>query len=192
LRSFVLSKVFLRDLVQVVVLALGIYLLASFSIQTVHVVGSSMVPTLADNDLLVASKIDYRLHAPERGDIVILQNPGQASEDFIKRVVGLPGDHVLIRDARVFINGSQLMEPYLNRPWTLTRDWPVNPSQPDGEIVPAGSYFVLGDNRDHSSDSRFFGYVSLSQIQGKAFVRFWPLTTAQLLNTRPYFANGTN
>lgn len=189
MRPFVLSKVFLRDLVQVVVLALGIYLVASFSIQTVHVVGYSMVPTLANNDLLVASKIDYRLHAPERGDIVILQNPGQASEDFIKRVIGLPGDHVLIRDARVFINGSQLMEPYLNRPWTLTRDWPVNPSQPDGEIVPAGSYFVLGDNRDHSSDSRFFGYVSLSQIQGKAFVRFWPLTTAQLLNARPYFAH---
>ena len=151
-----------------------------------------MLPTLANNDLLVASKVDYKLHAPERGDIVILQNPGQASEDFIKRVIGLPGEHVLIRDARVFINGSQLMEPYLNRPWTLTREWPINPSQPDGEIVPAGSFFVLGDNRDHSSDSRFFGYISLSQIQGKAVLRFWPLATSQLLNTRPYFATGDN
>lgn len=191
MRSLVAPKGFLRDAVQVGVLALGFYLLASFSVQTVHVIGYSMVPTLANGDLLVASKIDYRLHAPQRGDIVILQNPGQSSEDFIKRVIGLPGDHVLIRDARVFINGSQLMEPYVVSPWTLTRNWPISsPSEPDGEIVPPASYFVLGDNRDHSSDSRYFGYISLSQIQGKAVLRFWPPSTSQLLDSSPYFAGG--
>jgi signal peptidase I len=178
----------LRDIAQVVVIAAVIYIAASFTVQTVHVVGFSMTPTLQNNDLLVASKLDYRLHQPERGDIVILKNPGLATEDYIKRVIGLPGEHVLIRDARVFIDGRPLVEPYLNQPWTLTPDWPINPSDPQGEVVPPGSYFVLGDNRDHSSDSRFFGYVSLSQIEGKAVLRFWPLSTAELLNTKPSFA----
>jgi signal peptidase I len=186
-RSGFTTKALLRDIAQVAVLALAIYLVASFTVQTVHVVGFSMTPTLQNNDLLVASKLDYRLHPPERGDIVILKNPGLSTEDYIKRVIGLPGEHVLIRDARVFVNGRPLVEPYLNQPWTLTPDWPVNPSDPQGETVPRASYFVLGDNRDHSSDSRYFGYISLSQIEGKAVLRFWPPSTVQLLNAKPSF-----
>ncbi len=165
-------------------LALGLYLLATTAVQTVRVVGSSMYPSLYDGDLLIASKVDYRIHPIERGDIVILKDPYDPSRDFIKRVVGLPGDRILIRDHRVLVNGTPLREPYVQTPWMDQADWP-GPSQPDGEVVRAGTYFVLGDNRDHSSDSRVFHSIGQSEIDGKAVVRFWPIQRMQVLNGRP-------
>ena len=170
------------------VLAVGLYLIATTTVQTVHVVGISMTPTLQNDDLLIASKIDYRLHPPERGDIIILKSPIDPGRDYIKRVVGLPGDHILIRDHHVLVNGEVLEEPYVEN-WSSTPDWPQNPDAVDGEAVPPGMYFVMGDNRDHSSDSRLFGWVSRDQIDGKALVRFWPVAHATLLEMRPYFAN---
>ena len=169
------------------VLAVGLYLLATTAVQTVHVVGISMVPTLQDNDLLIASKLDYRVHAPERGDIIILKSPLDPSRDYIKRVVGLPGDHILIRDHRVLVNGDALEEPYVGT-WVTTPDWPAVPDAVDGEAVPPGMYFVMGDNRDHSSDSRLFGWVSRDQIDAKALVRVWPLGHLDALDLRPAFA----
>lgn len=168
--------------------AAALYLAASATVETIHVVGYSMMPTLSNGDLLVASKVDYRLHAPERGDVVILKNPGVPTEDYIKRIVGLPGDHVLIRDAHVFINGSALDEPYISQPWTLTRSWPPSTIGADGETVPGNSYFVLGDNRDHSRDSRSFGFVNRDQIEAKVLLRFWPAGAAGTVGSRPSFA----
>lgn len=153
-----------------------------------HVVGLSMYPSLNDGDLLVASKLDYKLHSPERGDIVILRDPFDGSRDFIKRIIGLPGDHILIRDHRVLVNGVVLNEPYLRESWIATQNWPNTPDEVDGEVVPTDSYFVLGDNRDHSSDSRLFGYITRSEIDGKAVLRFWPYEHLQLLNVRPTLA----
>jgi signal peptidase I len=173
-----------------VALAVGLYLLATVAVQTVHVVGSSMNPSLQDNDLVLASRVDYRLHAPERGDIVIVKDPYDPSQNFIKRVIGLPGDHVLIRAGHVYINSTRLDEPYLAPDWHTTANWPAFPDGPDGEVVPPGSYFVLGDNRDRSSDSRLFGYVGEGQIEGKAIVRFWPLSGVELLGSKPNFAKG--
>jgi len=147
-----------------------------------------MYPALNDGDLLIASKLDYRLHGPERGDIIILRDPFDTSRDFIKRVIGLPGDHIMIRDHHVLVNGVVLNEPYLHGGWIATANWPGTPDAVDGETVPAGSYFVLGDNRDHSSDSRLFGYVTKDQIDGKAVVRFWPYQRIELLNVRPTLA----
>lgn len=172
---------------EVFALALLLYLLATTTVQTVHVVGSSMTPTLASGDLLIASKIDYRLSSPQRGDIVVLKDPLDPTKDFIKRVVGLPGDHILIRDHRVLINGVALTEPYVDS-WVTTPNWPVQPDQVDGEAVPAGSYFVLGDNRDHSSDSRLFGYITKDQISARAVARFWPFGHVELFNVRPTLA----
>jgi signal peptidase I len=169
-------------------LAVGLYLLATVAVQTVHVVGSSMNPSLQDNDLVLASRIDYRIHAPERGDIVIVKDPYDPSQNFIKRVIGLPGDHVLIRAGHVYLNSVRLDEPYLAPDWRTTANWPAFPDQPDGEAVPPASYFVLGDNRDRSSDSRLFGYIAQSQIEGKAIVRFWPLSGFELLSVKPTFA----
>ena len=169
----------LTEVAEVALLALGLYLVINFAIQTVHVMGLSMYPTVGDNDYLVAAKIDYRLHAPQRGDIVIMRDPYDASRDFIKRIVGMPGDRVLIRGGEVYINGHQLSEPYLNHEtWTDNADWPASGQQDaaDGMLMPSDEYFVMGDNRNHSSDSRLFGPVHRDQIEAHAWIRVFPLT----------------
>src|SRR5438132_13398795 len=118
----------LREVAEVVVLAVILYFGISFAVQAVHVEGLSMFATLDDNDYLIANKIDYRLHAPQRGDIVILRPPTNNSTDFIKRIIGLPGERVLIRDGVVYINGHRLDEPYLPEAWVNDNNYPRNGS----------------------------------------------------------------
>src|SRR5690348_12191578 len=113
----------LREVAEVVVLAVILYIGISFAVQAVHVEGLSMFATLDDNDYLIANKIDYRLHTPQRGDIVILRPPTNNSTDFIKRIVALPGERLLIRDGTVYINGHKLYEPYLPEEWTIDSTW---------------------------------------------------------------------
>ena len=163
----------LREVAEVVVLAVILYFAISFAVQAVHVEGISMFATLDDNDYLIANKIDYRLHPPERGDIVILRPPTNSSTDFIKRIVGLPGERVLIRSGVVYINGHKLDEPYLPEAWTVDANWPDNNST--GQVLGPDQYFVMGDNRNRSQDSRFFGPISRDRIDGKAWFRIWPL-----------------
>lgn len=178
-----------RDLLEVALLALVLYLAVTFALQSVHVVGISMYPTLHNNDVLVASKVDYRLHAPERGDIVILRDPLQPSRELIKRIIGLPHDRIDIRDHHVFVNDHQLTEPYVRTRWVFTSDWPNETSGSHPVVVPAQEYFVLGDNRDNSSDSREFGFVSRDEIAGKAVLRIWPLTNIAVLAS-PFSGEG--
>jgi signal peptidase I len=163
----------LREVAEVVVLAVILYFGISFAVQAVHVEGLSMYATLEDNDYLIANKIDYRLHPPQRGDIVILRPPTNNSTDFIKRIVGLPGERVLIRAGVVYINGHKLDEPYLPEAWVNDANWPDNNSA--GQVMGADEYFVMGDNRNRSQDSRFFGPISRDRIDGKAWFRIWPL-----------------
>jgi signal peptidase I len=164
----------LREVFEVVVLAVILYFGISFAVQAVHVEGLSMYATLDDNDYLIANKIDYRLHAPQRGDIIILRPPADNSKDFIKRVIALPGEKLLIRDGVVYINGHRLEEPYLPEAWT-TLNSPPPWSQGDGVVIPANQYFVMGDNRNRSQDSRIFGAISRDRIDGRAWFRIWPL-----------------
>jgi signal peptidase I len=164
---------FLRELAEVVLLAVILYIGISFAVQTVHVEGLSMFATLDDNDYLIANKIDYRLHAPQRGDIIILRPPNNNSTDFIKRVIALPGERLLIRDGVVYINGHRLIEPYLPEAWVVFANWPVN--SPNGTVIPANQYFVMGDNRNKSQDSRYFGPIGRDRIDGRAWFRIWPL-----------------
>src|SRR5256886_1711617 len=164
----------LREVAEVVVLAVILYFGISFAVQAVHVEGLSMFATLDDNDYLIANKIDYRLHAPQRGDIVILRPPTNNTTDFIKRVIALPGERLLIRDGVVYINGHRLDEPYLPEAWVNDNNYPRNGS--DGEVMPANYYFVMGDNRNRSQDSRFFGPIKADRIDGKAWFRIWPLS----------------
>jgi signal peptidase I len=133
-----------------------------------------MYATLDDNDYLIANKIDYRLHAPQRGDIIILRPPADNSKDFIKRVIALPGEKLLIRDSHVYINGHQLDEPYLPEAWIQLNNWTGN-GGPDGTVMPPNQYFVMGDNRNRSQDSRLFGPISRDRIDGRAWFRIWPL-----------------
>jgi signal peptidase I len=173
------SRSFVAEAAEVVVLALGLYLVITFAIQTVHVIGLSMYPSLDDNDYLIANKLDYRLHAPQRGDIIIMRDPFDSSKDFIKRVVALPGEELLIKDAHVYINGHLLTEPYLrtDEPWNNNANWPP-PGAPDAgqaRTMPPNQYFVMGDNRNASSDSRVFGWVARDRIEARAWLRIWPL-----------------
>ena len=162
---------FLREVAEVVVLAVILYIGISFAVQAVHVEGLSMFATLDDNDYLIANKIDYRLHAPQRGDIVILRPPTNNSTDFIKRIIALPGERLLIRDGTIYINGHKLDEPYLPEEWTIDSTW----NNGTEAVIPPNDYFVMGDNRNRSQDSRFFGPISRDRIDGKAWFRIWPL-----------------
>jgi signal peptidase I len=164
----------LREVFEVVVLAVILYLGISFAVQAVHVEGLSMYATLDDNDYLIANKIDYRLHAPQRGDIIILRPPADNSKDFIKRVIALPGEKLLIRDSHVYINGHMLDEPYLPEAWIQLNNW-SGTGGPDGTVMPPNQYFVMGDNRNRSQDSRIFGPISRDRIDGRAWFRIWPL-----------------
>jgi signal peptidase I len=169
----------LTEVAEVLLLALGLYLVINFAIQTVHVIGSSMLPTVVDQDYLIATKIDYRLHPPSRGDIIIMRDPYDSSRDFIKRVIGVPGDRILIREGQVYIDGRLVKEPYLNsEAWTENADWPIGQTgDPQGVLLRTDEYFVMGDNRNHSSDSRVFGVISRDKIEARAWLRVLPITS---------------
>jgi signal peptidase I len=172
------SRGLLTELAEVFLLAVGLYLVINFAVQTVHVVGSSMYPTVMDQDYFVATKIDYHFRRPQRGDIIIMRDPLDSRRDFIKRIIAVPGDHILIRDGHVYINGRQLTERYLERkPWTQYATWPASPPpSPQGRLMGHDEYFVMGDNRNASSDSRIFGPIHRDQIEARAWIRVLPLT----------------
>jgi len=180
----------LREVAEVVVLAVILYFGISFVVQAVHVEGLSMWATLDNDDYLIANKIDYRLHAPQRGDIVILRPPTNNSTDFIKRIIALPGEKLLIRSGEVYINGHHLVEPYRPDAWTFQNNWPADGS--DGEVIPPNQYFVMGDNRNRSQDSRFFGPITRDRIDGKAWFRIWPLDKfGSIYDKMPSLETGT-
>jgi signal peptidase I len=173
---------------EVLIIAVVLYIAIWSALQTVRVDGESMVGTLQNNDLLLASKISYYFGDPQRGDIVVLIPPSDPTKDFIKRVIGTPGDTIEIdgnqSPTAVLIKpggkGSwqRLQEPYLPEPWdTMNFCCLPNATQsstPEPLSIPAGMYFVLGDNRNRSSDSRVFGLVARNKILAKAFVRVLP------------------
>lgn len=180
----------LREVAEVVVLAVILYVGISFAVQAVHVEGLSMFATLDNDDYLIANKIDYRLHPPQRGDIVILRPPTNSSTDFIKRIIALPGEKLLIRGGVVYINGHRLHEEsYLPEAWTQSADWPCPGC--DGKTMGNDQYFVMGDNRNRSQDSRFFGPITRDRIDGKAWFRIWPLKSfGSIYDHMPWLETG--
>ena len=178
----------LREVAEVIVLAVILYVGISFAVQAVHVEGLSMYATLDNNDYLIANKVDYRLHAPQRGDIVILRPPTNNTTDFIKRIIGLPGERLLIRSGVVYINGHKLDEPYLPEAWVNDTNWPDSSS---GRVMGADEYFVMGDNRNRSQDSRFFGPISRDRIDGKAWFRIYPVGPFDIYKKMPTLETGT-
>lgn len=186
------ARSFITELAEILLLAVGLYIVITFAIQTVHVIGYSMVPTLNNDDYVLATKVDLRFTTPSRGDIVILKDPFDNSQDFVKRVIALPGERLRITDSRVYINGRLLDEPYLPKddPWVASNNWPSGAAGSDGAVIPPGHYFVMGDNRNHSSDSRVFGPISLDQIQSRAWLRLLPLDHFGPVVQRPRLAAG--
>ena len=146
-----------------------------FVLEAFRIPSESMVPTLEVGDRVLANKFIYRLTEPERGEIVVFESVGEGDDQkLIKRVVALPGDEIEVRNGTLLVNGEEQEEPYLNR------GLPFNGSYQPTEI-PEGEVFVMGDNRANSADSRVFGPLPIENIEGEAFVRFWPVPKIEFL-----------
>jgi signal peptidase I len=176
---------FFLDVSEVIVFAIGIFFFVYLLIMRPHKIeGESMMPNYQDSEYLLTEKVTYYLNKPQRGDVVVLRPPKRVSEsdEFIKRIVGMPGETVKILNGRVYIDGKLLNEPYIANSVTtyggsfLTEDTEYK--------IPDKLYIVMGDNREHSSDSRYWGPVSLNLspngeregINGRAWLVYWPVT----------------
>ncbi len=159
-------KSFLRELLITLGLAAVIYLLLQTTIQSTIVYDISMQPTLIADQRLIVIKPIYTFSSPERGDIVIIQPPFEPQKEYVKRLIGLPGDVIQVANSEVYVNGIALQEPYIKE----------SPEYKFGPFtVPNNNYFVLGDNRNHSNDSHTGWTVTRDKIIGKAWLRIWPL-----------------
>lgn len=170
------------DFIQTLVVFGAIFaLIYLFVAQPHRVSGSSMYPTFHNDDYILTDKISYKLHNPEKGDVIVLKNPRNESEDFIKRVTAVPGDTLKVENNSVYVNGRLLKEPYL-QPNIPT---PSGSFLTEGQQVKVGDnqYFVFGDNRTHSSDSREWGPVTREEIVGRVFFRYWPPQAFGLFNS---------
>jgi signal peptidase I len=162
----------------VLLVAVGVALgVRAFVVQTYFIPSASMEPTLAIGDRILVDKLSYRLHGVGRFDIVVFAKPAKevadpTVKDLVKRVIGLPGDVVSSSDGQVYINGRVLPEPFLP-PGTVTTDIAT-------QKIPPDEYFVMGDNRGDSQDSRFFGPIPRSLIVGRVVLRIWPLSRFHL------------
>ena len=176
----------LRDIIETAILGLIVFVIAQTAIQNFQVEGSSMFPTLRDSEFVLVNKVgywevdlgpldflvpgrsngDFLFSGPDRGDVIVFKSPSGEGRDFVKRVIGLPGDSVEIRDGRVFVNDVELLEDYISAPPTSTVE---------RRVIPPEHYYVLGDNRNGSSDSRAFGPVHQSLLVGEVIFRWLPL-----------------
>jgi signal peptidase I len=155
----------------------------AFLFQAFYIPSDSMVPTLKTNDRVIVNKLSYKLHPVHRGDIVVFKTPKGADgkpidptiKDLIKRVIGLPGETISARNGQVTINGKPLVESYLPKGTVTDCEKFVPDCFPKGPL-PSNEYFVMGDNRGGSRDSRYFGPISKGEIVGRAFIRVWPLS----------------
>jgi signal peptidase I len=158
----------LREILETVTLTILLFLVFRFAVQNYRVDGHSMMPTLQDQQYILVNRAAYLFHPPERGDVIVFAYPLDPTQDYVKRVIGIPGDHVQVEpDGTVIVNGVRLQEPYI----TPSPD----PYTPTDIILGANQYFVLGDNRGDSSDSRVWGPVPRQNIIGKALLVYWPL-----------------
>ena len=156
---------FFRDIIAPILVGLAVFALFQVTVGSFRVYGSSMLPTIEEGDYILVSKATYFFTEPQRGDIIVLHSPRESNTDLIKRVIALPGDTVEIKDKTVFVNDTPLDEPYIMEPprYFVPR-----------EEIPTGQYFVLGDNRNNSSDSHRGWTVPRENIVGKTFVTYWP------------------
>jgi signal peptidase I len=147
-------------------------IIRAFFLAAFYIPSESMVPTLQKGDRVLVNKLSYKLHGVHRGDVVVFSRPPNEPDngisDLIKRVIALPGETLEVKDCKVYINGQPLQESYV-KDWNRTCTFPA-------QKIPANEVFVMGDNRDDSQDSRYFGPISEHLIVGRAFVIVWPLT----------------
>ena len=164
-------KIILREVIETVILTVVIYALVNFATGRFRVEGDSMQPTMHPDEYVLIDKLSYMFGQPQRGDIVVFHYPFGTDRDFIKRIIGLPGETVTILSGQVTVNGERLQEPYIaaapryNGTWTAAAD----------------EYFVLGDNRNNSSDSHSWGVLQREFLIGRALVVYWPLDALEIV-----------
>lgn len=161
----------LGELFQTALIALVLFLAVNLITARIRVEGISMEPSLHDGQFVVVNRLAYRWHELKRGDIIVFHFPPDPSRRFIKRAIGLPGDVVSIHDGQVYVNGLSLTEPYLADEPLYHGEWRLTPSE----------VFVLGDNRNNSSDSQNWGPLPMDEIIGKAVLIYWPIDTLGLI-----------
>lgn len=163
----------MREVLHTIGVALIVFFVVeTFALQGFRVYGNCMEPNLYTGERLLGNKLLYRLHPPRRGDIIVFRYPQDPRKIYVKRVVGLPGETVSIRDGVVMVDGRRLPEEYVAR--LPHDDYPST-------RIPDNHYFVLGDNRDFSSDSRVWGTVPRENVEGKIWLRYWPFAKAGTL-----------
>ncbi|HEU5349359.1 MAG TPA: signal peptidase I [Ktedonobacterales bacterium] len=171
---------FLREAVETILLTLLVFAVVKVTVQPFRIDGPSMEPGLHTNEFVLVNQLAYRFGTPQRGDIIVFHPPIDPSEQYIKRVIGLPGDVVTITATEVFVDNVELHEPYV---------YPLAPGEFGSTTIlskvkiPAGEYFVLGDHRDNSTDSRVFGPVKTQNIIGKAEFVFWPADSIHVIDS---------
>ncbi|MFH1651511.1 MAG: signal peptidase I [Chloroflexota bacterium] len=158
-------RAFLRELLITAALAFIIFLVVNTTLQTSVVIGASMEPNFFEGERLLVNKAAYFFEEPQRGDVIIFKPPGRADSDYIKRIIGLPGDTVEIRGQQVYVDGVPLQEPYITHDPRYT--------MPETKVA-SDSYFVLGDNRSNSSDSHTGWLVPRENVVGKVWIYIWP------------------
>ena len=164
-------KSWVRDIILAVAIAIFIVI---FVIQPVKVEGTSMQPRLVDQERIFVNRFIYRFEDIQRGDVVVFWYPRDTNKSFIKRVVGVPGDVVEIRMGLLYVNGVKVEEPYLKPEFRDHESF-------SRSVVPPDHYFVLGDHRNSSNDSRMWGFVPRNLIYGKAIFRYWPVSRLGLV-----------
>jgi signal peptidase I len=158
-------ELLLFETLETVALAVLIWFVVNFATARFIVDGSSMEPNFHSGQLVIVNRLAYRFGTLERGDVIVFRYPLNTADDYIKRIIGLPGETISISDNEVYVNGQLLQEPYLaSDAFTYNGQW----------SVPSDSYFVMGDNRAHSSDSRSWGMLDSEFIIGKAWISYWP------------------
>ncbi|HWO93530.1 MAG TPA: signal peptidase I [Dehalococcoidia bacterium] len=187
-----------RDLIETAILALLIFFAVRSAVQNFKVEGFSMDPSLENGEYILVDKVSYGVfdlgplerfipfvdsgddgflfEGPQRGDVIVFEAPIAEGRDFIKRVIGVPGDQIEVRDGVVYVNGQAIDEPYITHKGSY--DWPADGSGP--ATVPDKHYFVLGDNRDNSSDSHIWGFLPADKVVGRAWVSYWPTSSIGL------------
>jgi signal peptidase I len=166
----------IRELIETIAFTLLIFLVIRFAAQSFRVDGESMEPGLHTDEYVLVDKVTYLFHAPERGDVVVFHYPLDTQRDFIKRIIGVPGDIVSTTSSSVIVDGQSLHEPYISLAHNFgVSKWKLGPNQ----------FFVMGDNRDNSLDSRSWGPLDRSYFVGKVMVVYWPINNWELINTFP-------
>ena len=167
-------RALVRELFKTIILSLLVFMAMHISVQNYRVQGPSMQPTLVQGEYVIVNKLVYAFQPPKLGEVVVFQFPEDRSRDLVKRVIGVPGDTVSMKNGLVILNNAVLEEPYVTRGDSTTMP-PIT--------LGVSEFFVLGDNRQSSNDSRNWGAVTLEDLIGRAWVRFWPVDKLNILST---------